>query len=111
MMVYNESLAQRIRTVLSETPGITEKKMFGGLAFLLNGNMVCGTTKDDMMLRVGADNYADALAKPGAREMDLNGQPMKGMVFVADDAITDDDLAERVRACARFVATLPAKIK
>jgi TfoX/Sxy family transcriptional regulator of competence genes len=108
-MAYNETLADRIRGALANQPDITEKKMFGGLAFMLNGNMVCGVTKDDLMLRVGAENYADALKQPGAREMDFNGRPMKGMVFVNGSEITDNDIAERVNACARFASSLPSK--
>lgn len=108
-MAYNESLADRVRDVLTNQYNITEKKMFGGLAFMLNGNMVCGVTRDDLMLRVGAQNYAEALKQPGARQMDMGGRPMKGMVFVEGTELTDDDLADRVNACARFVTSLPPK--
>jgi TfoX/Sxy family transcriptional regulator of competence genes len=83
--------------------------MFGGIAFMLNGNMVCGVTKDDLMLRVGADNYADALKQPGARQMDMGGRPMKGMVVVDGSELTDGDLADRVNACANFASSLPPK--
>jgi TfoX/Sxy family transcriptional regulator of competence genes len=108
-MAYNEALADRIRNVLAGQPNLTERKMFGGIAFMLNGNMVCGVARDDVMLRVGAENYAEALKQPGARMMDMGGRPMKSMVFVAGSELTDDDLADRINACARFVATLPPK--
>ena len=108
-MAYNESLADRIRGALATQSNITEKKMFGGLAFMLNGNMVCGVTKNDLMLRVGTENYAEALKQPGARQMDMGGRPMKGMVFVEGTELTDDDLADRVNACVRFVSSLPPK--
>lgn len=108
-MAYNETLANRVRDVLTSQSNITEKKMFGGLAFMLNGNMVCGVTKDDLMLRVGAENYADALKQPGARQMDMGGRPMKSMVFVSGSELTDEELAERVNACARFASGLPPK--
>ena len=108
-MAYNEALADRVRDVLTTQFGITEKKMFGGIAFMLNGNMVCGVTRDDLMLRVGAENYAQALQQPGARIMDMGGRPMKSMVFVDGSELTDDDLADRVNACARFASSLPPK--
>jgi TfoX/Sxy family transcriptional regulator of competence genes len=108
-MAYNEALADRIRNVLAGQPNLTERKMFGGIAFMLNGNMVCGVARDDVMLRVGAENYAEALKQPGARMMDMGGRPMKSMVFVAGSELTNDDLADRVNACVRFVVSLPPK--
>ena len=108
-MVYSEALADRVRDVLTSRFDITEKKMFGGIAFMLNGNMVCGVTKNDVMLRVGSENYADALQQPGARIMDMGGRPMKSMVFVDGSELTDADLAERVNRCARFASSLPPK--
>ena len=108
-MAYNESLADRIRATLSGQSNITEKKMFGGLAFMLNGNMVCGVTKDDLMLRVGAENYAAALKQPGARQMEMGARTMKGMVVVDGSELTDEDLADRVNACAQFASALPPK--
>ena len=108
-MAYNESLADRIRGVLATQSSITERKMFGGLAFMLNGNMVCGVTRDDLMLRVGTENYADALKQPGARQMDMGGRPMKGMVLIEGAELADVDLADRVNACVRFASSLPPK--
>lgn len=109
-MAYDEGLAQRIREVLDETAGATEKKMFGGLCFLIGGNMTCGVVGDELMVRVGPEAYEDALAQPHAREMDFTGRPMKGMVYVAADALDDDDvLAGWVERGAAFAGSLPAK--
>jgi len=109
-MAYDDGLAQRIRDVLAEQPGITERKMFGGIAFMLNGNMACGPVNDELMVRVGPAAYADALAQPHAREMDFTGRPMKGMVFVAVEGIADDAaLATWVARGVAFAGSLPAK--
>ncbi|NNE19319.1 MAG: TfoX/Sxy family protein [Myxococcales bacterium] len=81
-MPYDEELADRVRGALKRRRGISEKKMFGGLAFFVNGHMACGVIGDELMVRVGPDAYAEALEKPGAREMDFTGRPMQGMVYV-----------------------------
>ncbi|MGB5809448.1 MAG: TfoX/Sxy family protein [Polyangiales bacterium] len=81
-MAYDEALADRVRGVLARRRGVSEKKMFGGLSFLVNGHMACGVVKDDLMVRVGPDAYDAALEKKGSRAMDFTGRPMKGMVFV-----------------------------
>ncbi|MFW2388786.1 MAG: TfoX/Sxy family protein [Polyangiales bacterium] len=82
-MAYDEALADRVREVLKRRRGVSEKKMFGGLSFLLNGHMACGIIGDELMVRVGPDAYEASLKKPGAREMDFTGRAMKGMVYVA----------------------------
>ncbi len=82
-MVYNEKLAVLIRDMIKGKRSITEKKMFGGLAFMLNGKMFCGIVKDDLMVRTGPENYEIALSKPHSRPMDFSGKPMRGFVFVA----------------------------
>lgn len=85
-MSYDENLAARIRCVLSERTDVVEKKkMFGGLCFMVGGAMCCGLTKTDFMVRVGADQYDDALAQPHARPMDFTGRPLAGMVYVAPE--------------------------
>ncbi len=84
-MAYNEQLAERIRKIVGERAELTERKMFGGIAFMLNGNMFCGITRDDLMVRVGPDRFDDVLASPGARPMDFTGRPMKGMVYVGPE--------------------------
>lgn len=111
-MAYDEGLAQRIRQVLVDNPAVDEKKMFGGLAFMLNDYMFCGVTDDALMARVGPDNYAESLARPHVREMDFTGRPMKGYVYVDPPGIeSDDDLSYWVDLCADFVRTLPTKKK
>lgn len=108
-MAYDEQLADRIRTVLGDDPGIDERKMFGGLAFLLDGNMFVGLTQD-LMVRVGPDAWADALAQPHAREMDFTGRSMKGYVYVSPEGIAeDDDLAAWIDRAVAFVGGLPPK--
>ena len=89
-MAYDEGLAYLIRDDLSEEPGISEKKMFGGLCFLLHGNMVCGVHKDGGMFRVGKPREAAALAIDGAREMDFTGRRMGGFIDVDADLMGDD---------------------
>jgi len=109
-MAYNEKLAARIRTLLGDGPELFERKMFGGLAFMINGNMACGVTGDDLMLRVGAANHDKALSQPHARPMDFTGRPMKGMVFVGPDGTRDDDsLAAWVDRAVAFASSLPPK--
>ena len=89
-MAYDEGLAQRIREALATVPGVTEKKMFGGLAFLLDGNMICGVVGEDLMVRVGPDAYAASLEMRHAREMDFTGRPMKGLVYVSPAGFESD---------------------
>jgi hypothetical protein len=81
-MTYDEKLAIRIRESLKGKRNITEKKMFGGLAFLLGSKMFCGIINDDLVVRTGPQNYEKALARPHARKMDFTGRPMKGFVYV-----------------------------
>jgi len=81
-MAYDEALANRIRRALGPRPDVTEKKMFGGMAFLLGGKMFCGIVKDDLMVRVGPEQYEAALAEAHVRPMDFTGRPMNGYVFV-----------------------------
>ena len=111
-MAYNEQLAERIRAVVGDDPGLSERKMFGGIAFMLNGNMFCGITRDDLMVRVGPDRFEEALASSGARPMDFTGRPMKGMVFVGSEGYgTDDQLRGWVAQTLEFARSLPAKKK
>jgi TfoX/Sxy family transcriptional regulator of competence genes len=89
---------------------MSERKMFGGLAFMLRGNMCCGVVGDDLMLRVGPERYDDALARRGARPMDFTGRPMKGMVYVESTAVaTDAKLREWLEVALGFAGELPAK--
>ncbi|HEY2292298.1 MAG TPA: TfoX/Sxy family protein [Thermoanaerobaculia bacterium] len=111
-MAYNEALATRIRAQLAGSAGVSEKRMFGGLAFLKNGNMFVGVTGDELMARVGKENYADSLARKHVREMDFTGKPLAGYVFVGAQGIAKDtDLGFWVERCQAFAETLPAKAK
>jgi TfoX/Sxy family transcriptional regulator of competence genes len=104
---YDQALAERIRKSLVGRGGVTEKEMFGGLAFLLRGKMFCGIAGDALMARIGRDRYEAALAKAHVREMDFTGRPMKGYVFVDAPALrTQTALAAWVTQCLEFVSTL-----
>jgi TfoX/Sxy family transcriptional regulator of competence genes len=108
-MAYDEKLAARIRE-LFPADGVEEKKMFGGIAFMLGGNMVCGVTKDDLMVRVGPDKHEAALDREGARPMDFAGRPMRGMVFVRPAGYASDaDLRDWLDLALAFATTLPPK--
>ncbi|MXM65375.1 RNA methyltransferase [Streptomyces sp. HUCO-GS316] len=109
-MAYDEGLAERIRDRLSAHHGVTEKRMFGGIAFLHSGNMAVGVTGDDLMVRVGPDNTEAALARPGTRLFDMTGRPMRGWILVAGTALTEDDtLAQWINDGYAFAGTLPPK--
>jgi hypothetical protein len=110
-MAYDEGVAQRLReTYESFATPFVEKKMFGGLAFMVRGHMSCGVVGDTLMARVGPNRYAAALARPHAREMDFTGKPLKGFVYVAPEGFADDDaLAGWVEASLEFVASQPEK--
>lgn len=109
-MAYDERLAERIRKALPDRPRITEKKMFGGIAFLLDGKMFCGIVKDDLMVRVGPEAHEAMLREPHARPMDFTGRPMTGYVYVAPAGFASDvALARWVARGAKFAATLRAK--
>ena len=109
-MAYDEGLATRVREVLGDRPGLAEKQMFGGLAFLLDGNMACGLRGDDLIVRVAAD-VADAVqGERGVRAFDLTGRPMKGWLLVdADGHAEDDDLRRWVDRGLAYVNSLPPK--
>ncbi len=109
-MAYDEGLAQRIREALTHAHGVVEKKMFGGLAFMLHGNMCVGVSGDELMVRVGPDGYDEALVQPHAREMDFTGKPLRGFVYVeALGFESDQDLEAWIERGARFARSLPAK--
>ncbi len=109
-MPYSETLAQRIRTVLADQPGTWERKMFGGVAFMVNGNMCCGVIKDDLMVRVGPDRHEEALALPHVRPRDFTHRPMKGMVYVDPvGVVADAALVEWVQRGLEFALSLPPK--
>jgi TfoX/Sxy family transcriptional regulator of competence genes len=109
-MPYSESLAERIRHVLGRRKEIEEKKMFGGVGFLLNSNMLVGVWQTSLIVRIGPDQYDAALKKPNVREFDITGRPMKGWVLIEPDGIEQDrQLKEWIERARAFVETLPAK--
>jgi TfoX/Sxy family transcriptional regulator of competence genes len=110
MMAYDEQLAERVRGALAGEAGVAERKMFGGLAFMHSGNMSCGIIRDTLMVRVGAAQYADALAQPYTREIDVTGRPMTGMVIVEPAGLTSDEaLTDWVQRGVRYASSLPPK--
>ena len=111
-MAYDEGLAERIRDLLADEAGVTEKRMFGGLCFLQGGNMCVGIVKDELMVRVGPHAYEALLKVPHARKMDFTGRPMKGMLFVgADGLMADRDLTGWVSHGVSYAKSLPAKAR
>jgi TfoX/Sxy family transcriptional regulator of competence genes len=109
-MAYDETLADRIRIALADDPALSEKKMFGGLAFLHRGLMFVGVSGNKLMARVGANNYRASLAHGHVREMDFTGRPMQGYVYVEPAGLqSDEQLRFWLRRCHQFVETLPAK--
>jgi len=109
-MAYDEGVAQRVREKMSNIVGVVERKMFGGLAFMVRGNMCCGIADSELMLRIGAEAYPDALKQTHAREMDFTGKPLKGMIYVAEAGFErDEDLNQWINLALDFVNTLPTK--
>jgi hypothetical protein len=109
-MAYDAALAQRIRGIVASRKGITEREMFGGIAFMLDEKMFVGVIGDDLLARVGPEGNAAALATPHVRQMDFTGRPMKGYVYVGPKGIARAaNLRKWLDACAAFVATLPKK--
>ncbi len=109
-MAYDEDLAQRVREQLADAPGVTEKAMFGGLAFLLEGNMSVGLSGAELMVRVGPDANDEALARPHTRVFDMTGRPMRGWVLVAAEGVGGDrELAAWVQRGVAFARSLPPK--
>lgn len=104
-MAYDEALADRIRTALQGRSDLEERKMFGGIAFMVAGRMACGVIHEDLMVKVGADGHDEALAEPHTRPMDFTGRPMRGMVYVDPlGTASDADLGRWVVRAVR-VAT------
>jgi TfoX/Sxy family transcriptional regulator of competence genes len=109
-MAFDESLADRVRDALSARDELTERKMFGGIAFMIGGNMAVGVIEDDLMVRLDPADAEKALVEPNTRPMDFTGKPMRGMLFVDSEGTdADEDLAGWVDAGADFAASLPPK--
>jgi len=109
-MAYDLGLADRIRVVLGRLGGFSERKMFGGLCFMVNGYMCCGIVKRDLMLRLTPETAASALLEPHTRPMDFTGKPMKSMIYVEAAGIDSDSSLERwVRSAENIARALPSK--
>ena len=109
-MSYDEKLAARVREILSTRDDVEEKKMFGGLCFMVSGNMCCGLTSQEFMVRVGPDQFEKALAQPHTRPMDFSGRPSKGMVYVGAAGLkTKAALSKWVQRGLDFATSLPRK--
>ena len=110
-MAYDMELAQRVRELLAPAHYIHERKMFGGLAFMLNGNMCCCVGKGNLMVRTGPDTYEAALARHHTRVCDFTGRPMRGFVYVEGEALAEESaLREWVKAAVDFAGSLPPKL-
>ena len=109
-MAFDEALAERVREALTGRAELSERKMFGGIAFMLAGNMAVGIVGDDLMVRLSAEDAERALAEPHVRPMDFTGRPPKNMVFVDSQGTeADEDLAAWVDAGADYASSLPPK--
>jgi hypothetical protein len=111
-MAYDEKLAERIRKRLGKRTGLAEKKMFGGIAFLLNGNMCCGAHGEDMIVRLAPEHTDEALSEPHTGVFDFTGRPMKGWIVVHPKGLgTDAMLGKWIEIATRHAASLPRKAK
>jgi len=109
-LAYDERVARRVRRALTKHSGVVEKKMFGGLTFLLHGHMCCGVVGDELMVRVGPAAYDAALSRSHARQMDFTGKPLRGFVYVAPAGFASSrDLRTWVTRAADFASSLPLK--
>lgn len=107
-MAYDEGLAQRVRELLGERPELVERRMFGGIGFILRGNMTCGVHGDALIVRTGPQRYEAALERPHTRQFDITGRAMKGWVMVGVEGTeSDGDLQEWVQRGIDFAGTLP----
>ena len=111
-MAFDETLADRIRDILASRPELSERKMFGGIAFMLGGHMVVGVIGEDLMVRLDPADAEKALGEPHTRPMDFTGKPAKNMVYVdGEGTASDADLAAWVEAGADYASSLPSKTK
>lgn len=109
-MAYDEFLAERVRRTIGRERGITEKKMFGGLAFMLHGNMACGIVGEKLMLRLGEDGAGSAMREPHVKPMDFTGKPIKTMAFIDPEGIEGEgELAHWIDKALAFTRALPEK--
>jgi TfoX/Sxy family transcriptional regulator of competence genes len=109
-MIFDQDLATNVRSALAGAGAVREVKMFGGIGFMLNGNLVAAASKRGLLLRVGKDRQRDALARPGARPMEMKGRTMEGYVYVDPPALEDGALQAWLQLALAFVQTLPSKL-
>ena len=111
-MAFDEALAGRIRRRLARRKNVEERKMFGGIGFLLNGNLLVGVWKDSLVVRLGEEEGEEALKEPHVKEFDITGKPMRNWVLVGPEGVQDDEqLAGWIQRAVKFVGALPAKEK
>ena len=109
-MAFDENLAARIRTALTRKKGIEEKKMFGGLCFLLHGHMLVGVWKNSLIARIGQEQSDEAMLEPNVKALDISGKPMRGWIIVEPDGVAGDGAVKRwMQQEMNFVGKLPAK--
>ena len=109
-MAFSETLAERIRQQLARRKNVEERKMFGGIGFLLNGNLLVGVWKDSLVVRLGEEEGEEALKEPHVKEFDITGKPMRNWVLVEPEGVEDDDqLGGWIGRAVKFVGKLPAK--
>jgi len=109
-MGFDENLAARIRKALGRKKGVEEKKMFGGIGFLLHGNMLVGVWKDSLIVRLGPEEGDVALLEPHVKPFDITGRAMKGWLLVGPEGVEDDEqLSAWIQRTLKFVGALPAK--
>ena len=110
-MAYDEDLADRVREQLGSVKRVTEREMFGGIAFMVAGNMACGVQGGELIVRLGPDLHQDALTRPGAHEWEFMRRPSKGMIAVGPDGLAEDsDLEMWVRLGVAYATSLPPKV-
>ena len=109
-MAYDETLAAHVRSRIGDHPALSEREMFGGIAFMIGGNMAVGVTGDELMVRVGKAGHDAAVARPGARVMDFTSRPMMGWISVTREGFAEDaDLDAWVDLGVTYAGSLPAK--
>lgn len=109
-MPFDRGLADRVRSILERRPGYSERKMFGGICFMIDGRMCCGVVKADLMIRLAPEAVVGALKRPHTRPMDFTGKPLKSMIYVdAEGTDSDETLHEWVESAIKHARTLPAK--
>ena len=109
MVAYDEDLAARVRDALADRPAVSERKMFGGIAFMVGGNMACGVLGDELMVRLGEEAADAALDEPHTRVMDFTGRPMRKFVVVGPEGLEGDGLAAWTVRGAAYALSLPPK--